>query len=505
MRTRRSASVRNFAISAAGLLLAQSAVHAATYTWARGVLPTAPATAFSWNNSTLNGDATNGNNWNATANAFPNAVSDIAIVANAAGANNQTINLDQNITIGAIGNIGSTNGTGIKTIAAGGSFTLTFNNGLSDSSISKLNTTNNNASIISAPIAVAGNGNLSLINSSTNTLTLSGAISGTNANISVTGSTGAILFTGNNSGLSGTFTHSSGSSNSQFNAAGSGSANVAYSISAGELIFAGNGNHTISMGSLSSTGGNIRRGNSATGTTTLEVGSLGTSTSIAGNLNNGTTKVMALTKVGSGSLTINGTNNFSGGTNVNVGTLFVNGSLTSTTNAVTVAATSGTATLGGSGTIAGATSLGSNAFLDAGSAANTIGTLTFSSTLGLGSGATASFQLNSTTGLSDSISANGLTLSGASLSIADLGSGVWTGASTFVLVDNTSASSISGTFAGLNEGASITVGSNTFAISYVGGTGNDITLSAVPEPSAFAALAGLAGLGLAASRRRRRA
>jgi autotransporter-associated beta strand protein len=501
MRTRHSVYVRNFAISAAGLLLAQSA-QSATYTWARGVLPTAPSTAFSWNNSTLNGDATNGNNWNAAGNAFPNAVGDIAIVANNAGANNQTINLNQNITIGAIGNIGSMNGNGVKTIAAGGAFTLTFDNGSSDASISKLNTTNNNASIISAPIAIAGNGNLNIVNSSTNTLTLSGAVSGTNVNLAVPSGTGAVLLTGNHSGLSGTFTHSSGTSNTQFNSATSGSANVAYTISGGELIFAANGNYTVQMGALSSTAGNIRGGNTATGTATIEVGNLGTSTSIAGNLNNGATKVLALTKVGGGTFTVNGSNNFSGGTNVNVGALFVNGSLTSAVNTVAVA--SG-ATLAGSGTISGGTTISSGAFLDAGSAANTIGALTFTSTLGLASGATASFQLNSSTGLSDSVVANGVTLGGASLSLADLGSGIWSGAPTFVLVDNTSNDSIGGTFTGLNEGASVTVGSNTFWISYVGGTGNDITLSTIPEPSAFAALAGLAGLGFAASRRRRRA
>jgi len=164
------------AAAAAAGLLSVSSSSAATYTWARGVAVPAGSTAFSWNNSTLNGDATNGNNWNATPTAFPNAIGDIAVVANAAGGNNQVINLDQNITIGAIGNIGSTNGTGIKTIAAGGAFTLTFDNGASDASIAKLTTTNTNASTISAPIAIAGNGNLSLANASTNTLTLSGGI-----------------------------------------------------------------------------------------------------------------------------------------------------------------------------------------------------------------------------------------------------------------------------------------------------------------------------------------
>lgn len=157
-------------------VLAITGTHAATYNWARGVAAGGSG-AFSWNNTTLNGDVTNGNNWGATpSGAFPNAATDIANLANAAGGNNQIINLDQNIIIGSISNIGSNNGTGVKTIGAGGAFTLTFDNGATNTSINKLTTTNGNASVISAPIAIAGNGVLALTNSSTNTLTLSGGI-----------------------------------------------------------------------------------------------------------------------------------------------------------------------------------------------------------------------------------------------------------------------------------------------------------------------------------------
>lgn len=46
-----------------------------------------------------------------------------------------------------------------------------------------------------------------------------------------------------------------------------------------------------------------------------------------------------------------------------------------------------------------------------------------------------------------------------------------------LLLDNQSANPISGTFAGLAEGASVTAGAVTFSISYLGGTGNDIELT----------------------------
>ncbi len=47
----------------------------------------------------------------------------------------------------------------------------------------------------------------------------------------------------------------------------------------------------------------------------------------------------------------------------------------------------------------------------------------------------------------------------------------------FTLIDNDGADAVSGTFAGLAEGATFTVGRFTFKISYVGGTGNDVTLT----------------------------
>ena len=50
---------------------------------------------------------------------------------------------------------------------------------------------------------------------------------------------------------------------------------------------------------------------------------------------------------------------------------------------------------------------------------------------------------------------------------------------TFTLIDNKSATPVSGTFAGLAEGAQFTKGNVTFSISYVGGDGNDVVLTAL--------------------------
>ena len=224
----------------------------------------------------------------------------------------------------------------------------------------------------------------------------------------------------------------------------------------------------------------------------------GNGLTIASNIvNNGT--ATSLTKSGAGLLTLSGTNTYTGSTYVNAGTLSVIGSLSSGS----VGVSSG-ATLRGTGSIGGATTLASGSTLAAGVNASTIGSLTFTSTLDV-TAATVSLKLNSTSGTFDSFIANGLTLGGATLSLVDLGSGVWTGASSFTILNNTSGNSVSGTFFGLTEGASLTVGSNNFTVSYLGGTGNDITLtvSAVPEPATYAALFGTLVLGVTVMHRRR--
>jgi hypothetical protein len=49
-----------------------------------------------------------------------------------------------------------------------------------------------------------------------------------------------------------------------------------------------------------------------------------------------------------------------------------------------------------------------------------------------------------------------------------------------VVINNTSATPIAGRFGNLPDGATVTVGSNTFLANYEGGDGNDLTLTVVP-------------------------
>src|SRR4029453_17891759 len=71
----------------------------------------------------------------------------------------------------------------------------------------------------------------------------------------------------------------------------------------------------------------------------------------------------------------------------------------------------------------------------------------------------------------------GGTLGAATLSLQPPAGFAPTAGTTFTLIDNDGADPVTGTFAGLPEGATVRVGPVDFKISYVGGTGNDVVLA----------------------------
>jgi autotransporter-associated beta strand protein len=95
---------------------------------------------------------------------------------------------------------------------------------------------------------------------------------------------------------------------------------------------------TIQFGSISG-GGYISQNSS--GTATLQVGALGLNDTFAGSMQNGA-GTLALTKVGTGTLTLTGANTYTGGTTVNAGALVISTTASANGN-YTVA---NTATLG---------------------------------------------------------------------------------------------------------------------------------------------------------------
>ena len=359
-------------------------------------------------------------------------------------ANSATIANNGTLAYNLVGNHTYANaitGTGTVTKTGAGVLTLTGANTYTGG------TTVNGGKLVATVNGLNG-GPISLASGATITFTGNNQISTSSvsgAGAILNDSANTIIFSGDHSGFTGSFTHSATNNNTQFSSALSGSANASYTLSAGELIFAANGDYTVKFGALSSVAGNIRGGNTATGNTTLEVGALGTNTSIAGNLNNGTTKVLALAKVGSGVLTLSGNNSYGGGTTVNAGTLSITGALTSAANAVIVASGG---TLGGNGTIAGPVAVSGSLAPGA-----SLGVLTASGALTLNSGSTTRLEIN---GLVRGTEHDGVNIAGAftqggTLQLA-FGSAIAAGNYTLFQINGTS----SGAFAAVTAASSAT-------------------------------------------------
>jgi hypothetical protein len=187
-------------------------------------------------------------------------------------------------------------------------------------------------------------------------------------------------------------------------------------------------------------------------------------------------------KTGTGILTLSGTSDYiSGALNVEAGAVNITGALN---NAATATIASGAA-FGGSGAFGGTTTVQSGGKLGIDGGA---GRFTIDDNLILSAGATLSTEINGTTAGTnyDQTVVNGtVNVSGATLSLS--GSYTPVVGNSFVLVDNDGTDTITGTFTGLAEGATVTVNGTPMKLSYVGGTNsNDITLTA---PMAFGALA----------------
>jgi autotransporter-associated beta strand protein len=338
------------------------------------------------------------------------------------------------------------------------------------------NLANNNT--VSGAITLAS---AARINSDAGTLTVSNAISGATMGLTV-GGAGNTTISGVIGTTTGTLTKDStgilllSAVNTYTGATtvsgGTLRLGIANAVSAGSAVTVAAG-ATLDMNGFSDTIGSLAGAgtvtSSAAGAVTLNAGGNNTSTAFSGVIQNGA-GTLALTKTGTGTMTLSGNNTYTGLTTVSAGTLLVNGAQGSS------AVSLNGGTLGGTGTVGAITSTAAGGTLAPGPAAGT-GILN-SGNLNLSAGTpTFSVVLNGTTAGTnyDQVNVTGtVNLTGSVLS-GSVGFAATNGV-TLILIANDGGDAVTGTFAGLAEGATTTISGQAFRVSYIGGTGNDVVL-----------------------------
>ena len=252
---------------------------------------------------------------------------------------------------------------------------------------------------------------------------------------------------------------------------GNGSLDISWHMPPGTTVGSIEGDGDIFLGGI----------DSLYGADSLIVGSNNLSTVFHGTLNDGGDGGGTggkLTKVGRGQLILKQANEYTGGTTISAGSLIAANVTGSATGSGPVQVSGGT--LGGIGTVSGSVSVGSSTSsgtLRPGirkklGQLNILGNLTFAALGG------CDISLNSATRSAGVIAANGVMIeTGASASISDLGTAALPSGTVFTIVSNTGTSPIQGVFANLPDNATISVGSNSYLVSYEGGDGNDLTLT----------------------------
>jgi autotransporter-associated beta strand protein len=209
---------------------------------------------------------------------------------------------------------------------------------------------------------------------------------------------------------------------------------------------------------------------------------------------------------GPGTVALSQASNYVGNWAVNAGTLRA-------TNATGSATGTGSLTVAASGTVAGTGFIGGATTVNGSLRANTApvdntSRLTFGSTLTLGGTGTTTFDIDGSNFTGVTLSTADTLTFGGSLAFNFVNSITPGTYDLFNFTDSNtgSFSSVSVTSIGaLSASSGVwsgTYGASSYSFSELTG---DLTVSAVPEPSTWAAIAGLAGLGFAASRRRRKA
>jgi autotransporter-associated beta strand protein len=229
----------------------------------------------------------------------------------------------------------------------------------------------------------------------------------------------------------------------------------------------------IAIGSLSGSGIVLLGGQ------TLTVGSNNFNTTFSGVIE----ESGGLTKTGTGTLTLTGANTYTVTTTLTAGVLKVANRSGSATGTGAVTVTGGT--FGGKGIVGGAvtigTSSGGGAVLAPSVGANQPAILKLKNTLTFKADSSYNCKLNTNNARADQVNAKAVSIeSGAQFVFQPKGNQTLATGTVFTVINNTSARPISGTFANLPDGSTVTAGPNTLQASYEGGDGNDFTLTLVP-------------------------
>jgi autotransporter-associated beta strand protein/VCBS repeat-containing protein len=307
-----------------------------------------------------------------------------------------------------------------------------------------------------------------IINNTPGATTFTGTSTAGSATITNSGG-GLLSFTDNSDAGSATITTNGGSA-TLFSTNSNGGLARFITNAGGVMDFSGtlgpDGLNHITAGSIAGAG------DYHLGANELTVGGNGFSTTVSGVIDG---VGGSLVKAGTVTLILSGSNTYTGPTTITNGVLEVDGSIAS--SAVTV---QDAGTLDGSGTTGAVTvqaggtlSPGVNAgILHTGNAALTTDA---QFTIQIGGTAAGQFDQLQVTG--------GIDLGGATLSGSLISGFTPTNGDSFTIIDNDgTADAVTGTFAGIAEGGFVGIGGRAFQVTYAGGDGNDVVLTAVPSP-----------------------
>ena len=249
--------------------------------------------------------------------------------------------------------------------------------------------------------------------------------------------------------------------------------------STGQIQLFGNSMTVIGLNSNSTAIGTptLESGSTTAGTDILTVNNAVANT-FAGVLMNGSTRLLALTKSGAGSLTLGGASTYTGGTTVTAGSLLANNATGSATGTGPIIVNS-TGTLGGNGTVSSTISVASGATLAPGSAG--VGTLN-SNDVTLSSGSNFNVTI-SAAGSTEQNVTGAVNLGGATLNIS-LGSFTPAPTAVYTILNNDGADAVVGTFNGFGNGATVTVGTVSFKIFY-NGDGDGVAVAEAVEGAVY--------------------